>query len=380
MLKRFLPMCLFAIALQAQVPMEPSTFTGFPSDTLIQQWITSDDPRLTAWAAHFIIQDSRTSLLPQIESTIENWDQQRQIKPITWSAGRQRAMVAMLDTEIQLHGTVAAEILDHLDGSLDVPRLILLARLPQKDVVQSWKRLYQPNRQQAAVDTRVAAQMLAQNPPSGFTHQLLSTISVSARITVSDPNSAGGFGAGGFSCCGAGMSPNRSDWPEVGSYLLSDPIKPGSPPTPGQTILIPDPDPIYITRQVNRDYYARQSACGGGLALLNDSIRSHLVGTLLGGSPIAPFPEHTLEVPIVFQDREAYRFEVQAFVDSQKENFNQVATKLTARGLMTEQERQSSTLNLTLMLQDLRKQPAPDLPLIAFPAAVHWASEVTAGP
>ena len=380
MLKRLLPMCMFAIALQAQVPVEPSTFTGYPSDTLIQQWITSDDPRLVAWSAHFILQDARTSLVPQIESTIETWDQQRYISPISWSAGRQRATVAMLDTEIQLHSTLPADVLDPLDGSLDVQRLILLTRLPQKDAVQSWKRLYQPHRPQAAVDTRVAAQMLAQNPPSDFTHQLLSTISVTASIVVSDPGAVGGFGAGGSSCCGAGMSPNRSDWPEVGSYLLSDPIKPGSPPAPDQTILIPDPDPIYITRQVNHDYYAHPYSCGGGLAPLNDSIRSHLVGTLLGGSPIAPFPEHPVEVPIIFRDREAYRSEVQALVDSQQENFSRVTSELTARGLITEQERQSFALNLSLSLQDLRKQPAPDLPQIVFRAPTHWALDGAANP
>jgi len=66
---------------------------------------------------------------------------------------------------------------------------------------------------------------------------------------------------------------------------------------------------------------------------------------------------------------------VVAFVDAQQDQFNRIATALTARGLMTEEERQAATLKIELRLMDLRKEPSEDLPVIAFRPPVSYIGQ-----
>jgi hypothetical protein len=132
------------------------------------------------------------------------------------------------------------------------------------------------------------------------------------------------------------------------------------------------PDPIYLQRVVSQNYF---SGCGSGIRGLNDALRSHLVGTLLGGSPASPFPEDRVILNITFKDREAYRTTVANFVEDQQRNFQQVTTALTVRGLLTEEERQAAALPIELTLRDARQQPAEDLPAIAFRPPVTWVGD-----
>jgi len=280
-------------------------------------------------------------------------------------------MVVMLDTEIQLDGVLPAKLLASFDKMLDTQRLMLLRNLPWDEAEPVWKSLYQPARPDSAQATRVAAQMLVQHPPAGFAAQLLQTIDVRARVIVVDPDSGLGFGQGFGSCCGAGVASLGDDWPYAGSYVLLDPPRDGSPPPSYEKLWLAGVDPVYVWRQVNRTYWA--SICGG-LFGLNDAIRSHLVGTLLGGNPVSPFPEKTIELQIEFHDREAYRARVAALVDEQQDQFNRIASALTARGLLTEEERQAAALTMELSLSDFRKPPAVDLPVIAFRAPITWSA------
>ncbi|MGI4830895.1 MAG: hypothetical protein ACRYFU_22300 [Janthinobacterium lividum] len=361
---------LAAVSSRAQTLPEPSTYATTPATELILRWLRSPDPRLQAWAAHDILIYRSTDLVPELQSQLER------TTPITLSDAARlsnfRTTLAVLDTFIQLGVTVPAATLariEKLGYNAKPEELVLLSRLPWDQAESAIHSFYKPNSSSDSAETRVAAQLLAQHPAKGFTAELLSSILVSGRIVVHDANSGGGFGSGSSSCCGAGSGPITTDWPEIGRYSFLDPPHNKQPIPENETLFLSAPDPIYLLRTVNRNYYA--SACGG-FSPLTDAIRSHLVGTLLNGSPAAPFPEQPVTLDIQFQSRESYRAQVQAFVDEQEQNFTQIATALTALNLLTEKERQAVTLRINLSLQDLRAQPSEDLPTIAFRPPVQW--------
>jgi hypothetical protein len=354
---------------------EPSTYTGEPSSELLEQWLHSGDPRLVAWSSHDILIGHYAELLPAVQSTLELELSPRYRKAFAADEGQRKSTVALLDTIIQMNGQLTPSTLTSLDRSFDAQKLILLSRLSWDDAMPIWQALYQPSQPDQRQATRIAAETLARNPPPGFAAALLKTIIVTASIFVHDPGS--GFGIGMGSSCGIGCGIMRatSDWPEVGSYAFHEPPKPTQPEKvapipPNWTLFIDGPDPIYFVRDVNRQY--EPATCGGGIRGLDDALRSHITGTLLGGAPASPFPESTVQVDIEFYDREAYRAKVAAFVEAQQQNFSRVAEALTYQGKMTEEERQASALPINLMLRDFRSQPREDLPPIAFRPPVQW--------
>ena len=362
---------LAAVGSRAQTLPEPSTYATTPAPELILHWLHSPDPRLQAWAAHDILIYRSTDLVPELQAQLER------TTPITLSDAARlsnfRTTLAILDTFIQLGATVPAATIAHIEKlgyNAQPEELILLSRLPWDQAEPAVHSFYKPSSSSDSVETRVAAQLLAQHSTKGFAAELLSSILVTGSIVLHDANSGGGFGSGSSSCCiGGGSPPETIDWPEIGRYSFQDPPRSKQPLPENETLFLSALDPIYLLRTVNRNYYI--NTCGG-FSPLTDAIRSHLVGTLLNSSPAAPFPEHPVTLDILFQSRESYRAQVQAFVDEQEQNFTQIANALTALNLLTEKERQAATLRINLSLQDLRAQPSEDLPTIAFRPPVQW--------
>jgi hypothetical protein len=353
------------LSLQAQhtaAPItEPSTWVIPASDELILQWLRSPDPRLEAWGAHFVLSQNRSELLPVVVSLAE------QSITSPHQADLSRAIIAELDTIIQLDGTVPVESLEKLTVA-DNQRLILLNHLPTDQSNPLLLKLYQSSLANGAhpFDARISAQMLAQHPTAGFAASLLTTIRINTQIYLHDASSGGM--SGGTSCgIGSGVQAPPRDWPAVGSYQFHDPPLDEHPIRPEWTLFQPAPDPIYLERSVSLDYSGRQTY---GLSGLTDAIRSHLVGTLLGGSPSAPFPEEKQFLDIEFRDRDSYYDAVTKFVQGHEDNFAQVAWALTQRGVMTEEERQVAKLHVNLTIDDFRKSPAEELPEIPFRESV----------
>ena len=373
---RLLPIltCLLLISpvLRGQALPEPSTYIGDPPSPLILQWLHSPDPRLQTWAAHDVLVVRATDLIPELQAQLDRIASGK----ASGSARPEKVgpIFALLDTLIQLEATVPAETLTRLcklDFATHVEELVLLSRLPWNESEPAIGSFYRPTSDTGLSETRVAAQLLVHHPPAGFPAELLASISVNATIFVHDPSSSDGYGFGFSSCCGAVMGSLDMSWPEIGRYAFLDPPRDHQPPPESDTLFLSAPDPVYLRRIVSRDYYAHPC---GGFASLNDAIRSHLVGTLLGGNPASPLPEQHLNVAIPFTSRESYGAQVQSFVDEQQANFAHVASALTTLNLLTEEERQAAALRVNLSLQDTRTQPAPDLPILTFRPPVQWVS------
>ena len=361
---------LSSSVVQAQALPEPSTYVGDPPSPLILQWLHSPDGRLQTWAAHDVLVVGATDLIPELQAQLEHIASAR--APGSTRTEDMRVTFAILDTLIQLDSTVSAKTLTRLNRlgfGTHVEELVLLSRLPWNDSESAIRSFYRPTSDTDLAETRVAAQLLVHHPPAGFPAELLASITVNATILVHDPNSPNGYGFGSSGCCGMGRGSLDMSWPEVGRYAFVDPPRDHQPPPQSDTLFLPAPDPVNLRRTVSRDYYAHPC---GGFASLNDAIRSHLVGTLLQGDPASPFPEQQLSVGVPFTAREAYRAQVQSFVDEQQGNFARVASALTALNLLTEQERQAAALRVNLSLQDTRTQPAADLPILTFRPPVQW--------
>jgi len=228
---------------------------------------------------------------------------------------------------------VSLERIEKLGYNSQPEELVLLSRLPPNEAEPMLRAFYRPGTSANPAATRVAAQFLAQHPPKGFAAELLSIIVVTAHIVVTDGNSYTGTRPG----AGCGMSIGSShmpDWPKIGRYAFQDPPGDDQALPSNETLFLSAPDPVYLLRLVSRTY---DTAVCDGFSGLNDAIRSHLVGTLLNGAPESPFPEQPVTLHITFHSREAYRAQVQAFVDEQQENFNKVAATLTTMSLLTEE-------------------------------------------
>ena len=215
--------------------------------------------------------------------------------------------------------------------------------------------------------------MLARNGSVGFAARLLSTIQVRMVVDVHDPGESTGLDVGaGSGCCGSGVRDERP-WPAMGAYLFEEPRALQDPPA-GAELWLAGRDPIYLLRQLTTAGWA--GGCGSGLRPLDDAMRSHLAGRLLGDPASSPFPETTVHLDIAFTGREAYRKIVAESVDAQQANFRLVGERLAARGLLTERERQDLDLPIELLLYDTRSKPAEDLPAIAFREPVRWVTNL----
>ncbi len=353
-----------ATLLRAQMPAEPSSYAASPSGAYLQQLLATDDARLHAWAAHFVLVEKRTSFLPALEQLAS--------KALKSKADYQtrRALLAELDAIDQLGGEIPTADIAALDHML-AWQAHLLAGKPWEEALPIWQKLFKPETGEIDYQAqRIAAEMLARHAAPGFAVQLLSSIQVHATIIVHDANLSGGIGYRS-SCCGSGLRGDPLPWPSVAALYLFEPRKISDAPPPGSTVFVGEPNPIYLVRTEKQGNWPT-AGCDTGIRPLNDRNRSRLTGVLLGGVGASPFPEEQVQIDILFSDREAYRARVAAFVDEQQRNFDAVGRTAEHAGLLTEMERQKLKLAIELYLIDSRISPGVDLPGIAFGEQAVW--------
>ena len=99
----------------ARAAQDPSNMTATPTDSDIREWLKSDNPRLTAWGAHAVLEQKRSALLPDLNGVIDRWEQAR--GPRAWDWDHLDAMLAVLDAVIQMNGTLSAGAIQRaIDG------------------------------------------------------------------------------------------------------------------------------------------------------------------------------------------------------------------------------------------------------------------------
>jgi hypothetical protein len=355
---------------------DSSILAATSSDTEIRQRLQSEDPRLTAWGAHAVIEQKRSDLLPDLERILDRWEQARGQEP--WDIDHLNAIRALLDAVIQMDGTLPAGTIQlAMDGErygdLEAPLVLLLLRLPAKEAEPVWRKIIFTGDIRGGAQ-RVAADVLSRNPPPGFAARLIGGLTEFGQVTVAAPGVHMGRGSspwGGYGCAG-GLKNARTDWPKIGVYALLD-ISTKS----GSALLVDGADPIYVTRLViTVDQYSQIYLCSSyGLTSfsgLTDERRLRIIGRLLDGSAGEMPLDLSPELYIEFRDEKRYRAQMDTFVHKQLAQFASVGQQLTERGLMTDDERRTATLHLQIAVSDWRKVREPSLPALDFGSAVSF--------
>jgi hypothetical protein len=223
--------CGFAQA-QAQTP---AAYAGTPTPERITAWLKSGSAQDRAWGAHFIVVTRDASFLPTLEALAEQWEvlpphSSQLTSPYKLDpklepeqVDRQDAMTAVLDAVILLGGQVSAQGLQKLQVDFPAQSAVLLARLSPRDAEPTLLVMYHNTDPQHWKQRRVAAELLALNPPAGFAASIMkdSEIKISVKVVIPDQREGG---MGHSSSCGGGFlrPPDDPNWPVVGQYALWD--------------------------------------------------------------------------------------------------------------------------------------------------------------
>ncbi len=131
---------VFALACQAQAP---SKNDPIPSESTLETWLRSGDPRLEAWGAHDALVTRDADLISYLLSLAGLWRPPLQDTSDTLhhpparqdqrDVDERAAMAVVLDTLIQLNVAVPADSLRTLATDFPIEVAILLPRLSAED-------------------------------------------------------------------------------------------------------------------------------------------------------------------------------------------------------------------------------------------------------
>jgi hypothetical protein len=239
----------------AQDPQDPAPLTEPSSTSQITDLLSSGEPRLVAWGAHYALAAKAQGAVSQLVDLADRW------QPTAADANSEGpdavprdqtdehdALTAVLDAIIQLHAAISPSTLQNLAGDFPNQVAILLSRLPLDQSQSLSQEFYRsdPNTLGAHNLQYVSAALLVKAPPAGFAADLFSGIHNRATIKITKPGYSedGTYGTGSGVGCAIGDS--HRDWPEFGIYQLS------AGKIEGGLVLIDGPVPIYALRSQTR--------------------------------------------------------------------------------------------------------------------------------
>ena len=354
--------------LYAQTPAVPAHATVAES----VEWLRGSVLRMVAWAAHFTADNRDQSALPELERLAEAW---HTLPPPTYDAHgeyalipleqqeRTDAMFAVLDALIRLHGTVSAEAIKSLAPNFTAQALTLFAAMPEPQRTQYARSVYATRRglgsiynpQEVAQDRMVhlAAALLAQQPPPGFTASLLNEMTVLLYITVTDQRQEPDGGIGTATCSDSFAKKPLPGWPQAWTYVVEELWSPQL--LDGTTVLVPG-YPAITTRRALSD-----SSCST-LGWFSSAVRLQLAeweaalpaGKLRAGTRRSD----TLQ----FFGAAAYKAALASAILRNEEPYRQLAALLASKGMLSEQEAHTAQPILRVEVLDKRSRQTEPLP------------------
>jgi hypothetical protein len=345
-------------AQQPQAPTDPSAVLGMQQNQTAQfaaTWLHSGDPRLQAWGAYVILRDHHEFLVPDLVTLARDYE----ATPWPVAAGRgdqHDAMIAILDTLIQLYGGLGPSDAARLYPEFPAQSLILLSR-SGKSANGFLLDIFRKEKLQR-LEWLTAGNLLAADRVPGFAEAVLGkmTVHIRARVVTFDIPDVG-HGEGGS--CGGGAE-GKSDWPTVGNYALA---QKGT----GATLLADGDDPTYYRRTVSGLYdQMRDNCCGSCIAdpLLMDLYREHYLARMLFVPLNHPPVRASFDKNIVWKDGETFLASLRTIVRQQKSALADVATKLTKANLMTAEEEASVKPQIEITIVDDRESKRSKLPRV----------------
>ncbi len=358
---------ILAPHLYAQIPTVPAQATAAESI----KWLRGSDLRMVAWGAHFVADHKDQSALPELERLAEAWralpppayDTRGKYAPVSLEQQeRTDAMLAVLDALIQLHGTVSAEAAESLAPNFTAQALTLFAAMPEPQRTQYAESVYATRRGLGAVyspqelthdrTVHLAAALLAQHPPAGFTASLLNETTVMLRVSVTDkalkPESRGW----GTPCSDSFAKKPLPGWPQPWTYVVEEYWR--QQPLDGMTVLVPG-NPAITTRRA-----LSNSSCST-LGWFSSAARLRLAEE--AAPPTGKLRTSTLrDDNLPFPGASAYNTALTSLVLRNQEPYRQLAALLASKGVLTEQESLTAVLTFRVEILDKRGDRTEPLP------------------
>lgn len=364
-------LCLgFAIpvSLAAQgAPMIPTQATHEE----ITNWLRGSDQRWVALGAYFAARNRDVSAVPQLTLLAESW---QSLPPQEMDANgsyirrspeqieRSNAMTQVLDALIQLRGTVTAHAIEEISRDFLAQALTLFAMMPEPQRAEFAKAVYKTRRgvgatynwHEMAHDEMVyvAAAILAEHPPAGFTASLLNEATVVLNLGVRDDRkTATGLFPGGacYDSFALGRDPG---WPQPWTYVVER--KWPQQLTDDLTVLVPG-NPAITTRRA-----ITNSSCSA-LGWFSSAVRLRLAEQEAGlpaGGPMRELRYDNLAYP----GPGGYQKAVLAVVTLHAEEFRRLAMSLQEAGFLNSKEARTVGPRFIIRVIDERADRAIALP------------------
>jgi len=328
-------------------------------------WLRSPEPRLQAWGAYLVLRDRLTQLSPDLLALVSS----HQVVAKSHSSpdsDSHDAMVAVIDTLIQLDIKVPVSELVRLNPEFPTETLILMSRLDSNDELAegevSAALLHVFETEDSRSNAWLAAgNLLANREAPGFAAIVLRDMVISIEVNVTSPDSMGGIGSG-MSCCGVGLEHEpRSGWPEVGTYTLFDC---GTPGRVGATVLAGGKDPAYFVRTVDALYgYGDAGSCG--CSVDRNLVRQHYLESLLNYNDEDIPIKSESQQGIQWHGGAAFVSALQSLVQAERSAFQGIVKELLDKDFLSSEEAGSATPKFEIKIRDMRhedKTPFPPIP------------------
>jgi len=301
--------------------------------------LQSPDAKDLAWGAFTAAQYHVASAIPLLITAL-----QRDLPAGADPYGA--AELAILDALVQLGAEVPAETLQRSVTRWRIPTLILLARATgNKDAV-----LLPRLNVTTGLEWDAVANLLLATKPSGFAFRLLDGLQLQLRIYVADQPNALGSGMGGGTEGDCNVVYPGPGFPPLADYDFTW-------AGPGATILSVGPETVYYVRRVRQPSIVPCSD-RGRVEKPRDWDRVKYVNALAGGQWL----RQETYVTIVWKKPDDFRPEVSRHRRAVADQYRNLVFLLVSAKQLTEGESRTLTPNITVTVEDGRKDKSAPLP------------------
>lgn len=296
----------------------------------VVEWIHSQEPLKQAWAAHWIVEQHTTSLIPDLRRVIEGPGA---------SSDTDAAKFAALDALIQLDAQVPLGDLEPLVERFPTDVLILAERSSEDATALLLKLLDRPHNREAL--EAIGNQLTPKRVP-GFAKVAMKEFC--QRVTVyvylpDQPHDRGGAWSGDSYRI---ADPQRAGWPETGSYRIGG---------------------ASLERSVDRSYIDHGFDFSNESSSYNScTAAAEFLATYLETSPKQLSSKVEERLDLTWTSEPAFEAALRGYIAEQRQGYAIMAVQLASRGYLTESEASQAHLNLRIVISDARKADQTPLP------------------
>ncbi len=325
-----------------------------PTHDRIASWLTSGDPRLIAWGAHFAREQNDAAALGLVLEQVEQGT-----PPEKEDTPESYALFALLDALIERDVSVPPDVIAKIAPTASVQAAILASRHPVAEVTPlllTW--VADRGTPSAQLLSRIAGLLLSHAPPAGFAARVLADEEVTLDISVISPAAGDGLGYGTSGCGDSMRTPADPAWPPIYIYSATD--EGAQPSTPvlveagGERV-----------NYIRHDLHSGWGACDSPLD--NDAAIDHRVlAQMLGVADEELGLKTYAFARIEWTGSDRFALETQRAVQNEEAKFLPFAEELYAKQLIASADLINIRPKLKVIVEDNRTSKDPALPALHF--------------